>query len=229
MSGNRTIQLAEIPIGGRGGSIWNRLHEEREELCETLVRTTGPDSDVYRELLQTRLRKLDDALDRLMSGSYGLCYRCGQSIHELKLDTDPATSLCLDCSAIRPPSVSETNAPDILLKNLKPFDTIILRTDNSEYRILLLDPKTGRALVEGGSYLLEPSEGLVKGSALPGPAFNAGAISVGGRLEMWVNEKVFLTSAVKSVEVKHNTPAESAEGIFAVLHRCEQGTAETHA
>ena len=83
---------------------------------------------------------------------------------------------------------------------------------------MLLDPGTGRALVEGGSYLLEPSEGLVKGSALPGSVFNGGTIRVGGRLEMWVDEKVFLTSPVKSVEVKHNAAAESLESIFAALH-----------
>ena len=91
---------------------------------------------------------------------------------------------------------------EIFLERLNPFDTILLHTQNSTYRILLLDPGTGRALVEGGSYLLEPTEGFLKGSALPGSAFNEGAVSVGGRLEMWVNEKVFLTSPVKSLEVK---------------------------
>jgi len=222
MSDNRTIQLLEIPIGGKGGFIWNRLHSEREEICETLVGVPGPDSDVYRKLLQARLRKVDDALDRLMSGSYGHCSQCGRAINEIKLDTDPATSLCLDCSGSKPESVisdSETNSTtDLMLESLNPFDTILLRTHNSDYRILLLDPKTGRALIEGGSYLLEPSEGLVKGSAFPGSAFNGGAICVGGRLEMWVNEKVFLTSPVISVEVKHNAAAETLDGISAALH-----------
>ena len=102
MSNNRTIQLAEIPIGGKGGFIWNQLHGEREEICETLVKVSGPDSDVYSELLQARLQKIDDALDRLMSGSYGHCSQCDRAINEIKLDTDPATSLCLDCSGIKP-------------------------------------------------------------------------------------------------------------------------------
>jgi hypothetical protein len=212
----------EIPIGGNGGFIWNRLHGEREELCETLVGIPGPDSDVYRELLHGRLRKIDDALDRLMSGSYGVCSQCGRAINKIKLDTDPATALCLDCSGIKAPAVdanrgSNSSTP-LILERLNAFDTILLRTLNSDYRILLLDPKTGRALVEGGSYLLEPSEGLVKGSAFPGAAFNAGAICIGGRLEMWVNEQIFLTSPVKSVDVKHNAPAESPESISTALH-----------
>lgn len=101
MSDNRTIQLAEIPIGGKGGFIWNRLHGEREEICETLVGICGPNFNVTCELLQARLRKIDDALDRLMSGSYGMCSQCSQPINEMKLSIDPATSLCLDCSAIK--------------------------------------------------------------------------------------------------------------------------------
>jgi hypothetical protein len=117
MNDNRTIQLAEIPIGGKGGFIWNRLHGEREDICETLVGISGPEFNVTRELLQARLRKIDDALDRLMSGSYGICSQCGQSINEIKLDTDPATSRCLDCSAIKPKSASETS---VILGEFKP-------------------------------------------------------------------------------------------------------------
>lgn len=222
MSDNRMIQLAEIPIGGKGGFNWNRLHGEREEICETLVGISGPNFDVTRELLQARLRKVDDALDRLMSGSYGICSQCGRPINAIKLNTDPVTSLCLDCSESKlGPTISSSEASstaDVAWESLNPFDTILLQTHNHDYRILLLDPKTGRALVEGGSHLLEPTEALIKGSALPGSAVNDGAICVGARLEMWVNEKVFLTSPIKSVEVKHNAAAESVESISAALH-----------
>lgn len=222
MTDNRTIQMLAIPIGGMDGFIWNRLHGEREEICETLAGISGSNSLVDRELLQARLRKIDDALDRLMSGSYGICAQCGRPINEARLDADAATSLCLGCSGGKPASAgaaSETSSTtDVVFQHLNPFDTIVLRTENSEYRILLLDPKTGRALVEGGSYLLEPSEGLVKGSALSGAAFNGGAICVGGRLEMWVDDKVYLTSPVKTVEVKHNAVVESVETISEALH-----------
>jgi RNA polymerase-binding transcription factor DksA len=227
MTDNRTIPLAEIPIGGKGGAVWNRLHGEREDICEALLQHSEPTSQAHyrQELLQTRLRSIDDALDRLISGSYGICSNCGCSIQDATLDVDPAWALCLDCgnreSNASRVSKNESelgdSAPrgDVLVENVNLFDTILVRTHNSVYRILLLDPKTGRALVEGGSYLLEPSEGLVKGSALPESAFKAGAICVGGRLEMWVNERVFLTSPIESVEVKHNAAAESLEIISA--------------
>ena len=66
MNENRTIHLVDVPIGGEAGSIWNRLHGEREEICDALLndRLVGNER---RERLQSRLRKIDDALDRLMS------------------------------------------------------------------------------------------------------------------------------------------------------------------
>jgi hypothetical protein len=216
MNENRTIKLVEIPIGGKGGFIWNRLHGEREDICEALLK--GNDDD-RKQSLQARLRKVDDALDRLMSGSYGNCSKCAEPIDEAKLDIDPTLGLCLDCWTSEHGSVSSNiDSSDVILETLNPFDTILLRTLNSEYRILLLDPKTGRALVEGGDYLVEPSEALVKGSAVPGYAIKAGAISTGSRLEMWINGQALLTSPINSVHVKHNADAESINTISAALH-----------
>src|SRR6185503_20945113 len=97
MNNTRMIHLVDIPIGGKGGFIWNRLHGEREDICETLVGISGPTSTIDRELLQARLRKLDDALDRLMSGSYGNCCQCGRWIEDTKLDFDPAIAFCFEC------------------------------------------------------------------------------------------------------------------------------------
>ena len=64
MNESRTIHLAEVPIGGKDGFIWNRLHGEREDICEALSKE---EADERKKLLQARLRKVDDDLDRLMS------------------------------------------------------------------------------------------------------------------------------------------------------------------
>ena len=223
MNENRTIHLVEIPIGGKSGFIWNRLHGEREDICEALLKDSGPYFVERQQVLQARLRKVDDALDRLMAGSYGNCSKCGSAIDDTRLDIDPALALCLDCWS-REPTVSSEPEHDVseinelLLESLNPFDTVFVRTHNSDYRILLLDPRTGRALVEGGDYLLEPNDALVKGSAATGDALKPGAICVGCRLEMWLNERVFITSPVKSVQVKSNSAAESVQDISAALH-----------
>ena len=61
-----TSRLAEVPLGGHDGFAWNRLHGEREDICEALLKD-GPKERT--ESLQARLRRVDDALDRLMSSS----------------------------------------------------------------------------------------------------------------------------------------------------------------
>ena len=69
MTESHTILLAEIPIGGLSGDVWNHLHGEREDVCEALLRCSEPTSDAHRrqQLLQARLHTIDDALDSLMS------------------------------------------------------------------------------------------------------------------------------------------------------------------
>jgi len=225
MNENHTIHLAYIPIGGKDGFIWNRLHGEREDICEDLLEHSGESFQERQEALQARLRKVDDALDRLMSGSYGRCSKCGNAIDETRLDIDPALGLCLNCwSHEAGPAVSNepghelSDTTELRFEDLDPYDTILLHTHNSDYRILLLDPTTGRALVEGGNYLLEPNEALLKGSAVAGDALKPGAICVGHRLEMWVGERVFLTSPIKTVHLKHKNAAESVQDISAALH-----------
>ena len=67
MNENHTINLVEIPIGGKSGFIWNRLHGEREDICEALLNDSAPYFEERQHVLQARLRQIDDSLDRLMS------------------------------------------------------------------------------------------------------------------------------------------------------------------
>lgn len=217
-----SIRLAEIPIDGNGGLVWNRLHSEREDVCEALIKETVAGSeaatlmqemskedsiraaDWHRELLQARLRKIDDALDRLMSGSYGDCSKCGKWIEDTKLEFDPAIAFCISCWEREQRQNEQTSLPGVALETLAPFDTIWARTHNSDYRIFLLEPRTGRALLEGGQFA-EPVEAVVKGSTLGGSTFKVGWIGVGLRIEFWANGGIVSTSAVQSVRVEHCT------------------------
>ena len=89
-----------------GGAVWDRLRGERDEVCEALLKESQimnrpglapADKNWHHELLQHRLTKIDDALDRLMSGTYGDCCRCGRWIEDTKLEFDPAIAYCIDC------------------------------------------------------------------------------------------------------------------------------------
>ena len=99
MREERTIYLAEIPFGGKDGVVWNRLHGEREEICEALLKV---ETESRRTIMQARLRRVDDALDRVMSGSYGHCSKCGNAIDDAKLEIDPAVEFCHHCQNRQP-------------------------------------------------------------------------------------------------------------------------------
>ena len=45
------------------------------------------------------LRLIDDALDRLKRGEYGICSNCGESITDARLKAVPYTELCLQCKS----------------------------------------------------------------------------------------------------------------------------------
>ena len=114
MSANPNIRVIDNPVQQNGGVVWNRLHSEREDICEALQKPfSGGETGSVTEraskedamgaaswhlgLLQARLHKVDDALDRLLSGSYGNCSKCGKWIEDTKLEFDPAIAFCLGC------------------------------------------------------------------------------------------------------------------------------------
>lgn len=115
MSANLSTRVVNNSVERHGGAVWHRLHSERANICEALVKEFRPSLEDqpgalgwskedarraeswHRELLQSRLRKIDDALDRLMAGSYGNCSRCGRWIEDPKLDFDPAVAFCVFC------------------------------------------------------------------------------------------------------------------------------------
>mgnify|MGYP001325748890 CR=1 FL=1 len=99
------------------GAVWGRLHSEREQVCAALLGGGRPVNDTIRglqeiepseenareldwkrrELLQARLRQIDEALDSLFSGTWGRCSDCGRTIGYKRLAADAAVSCCLAC------------------------------------------------------------------------------------------------------------------------------------
>jgi len=104
MSTNLQTESFSVVTQSDGG-IWYQLREERETICETLLREPAasiqrgsfPVNQVDNEQLQARLRLLDEALDRLMAGTYGDCVVCGKWIEDNKLHADPALRFCCGC------------------------------------------------------------------------------------------------------------------------------------
>jgi RNA polymerase-binding protein DksA len=45
------------------------------------------------------LRSLDEALERIKRGEYGLCFDCGELITNKRLDVVPSARLCITCKS----------------------------------------------------------------------------------------------------------------------------------
>ncbi len=80
----------------------------RDETAELSVADNHP-ADVATEVFERskdiglrenaliQVDKINEALAKLDSGSYGICEQCGQSIPEARLEALPQTTLCLNC------------------------------------------------------------------------------------------------------------------------------------
>lgn len=47
------------------------------------------------------LSKIEEALQRIDDGEYGMCEDCGEPIGEKRLEARPVTTLCIDCKTIQ--------------------------------------------------------------------------------------------------------------------------------
>jgi DnaK suppressor protein len=98
--------------------IRKKLLLQKEELLSGAgqTRNTMPDETVFPELgdqasaeidrnfvlrLRDRerklLKKIEDAIEKIDTGTYGICESCGQPIGLSRLEARPVTTMCIDC------------------------------------------------------------------------------------------------------------------------------------
>ena len=97
-----------------------RLERERDELSARLGRITDnvrrsldadseerarelADSEVVDALgneAREEIQKIGSALDRMASGEYGICVRCGTTIAVERLAAHPYAEECIDCAEL---------------------------------------------------------------------------------------------------------------------------------
>ena len=104
--------------GGKYGAIRRELEKQRQaildEAGEGLTKRERPEAfpDVsdqasaevdqnfsmrIKEREQKLLKKIDEALGRLASHTYGICESCGNEIPYKRLKARPVTTLCIEC------------------------------------------------------------------------------------------------------------------------------------
>jgi len=50
-----------------------------------------------REREQKLLKKIDEAIDRIANGTFGICENCGEEISYKRLKARPVTTYCIEC------------------------------------------------------------------------------------------------------------------------------------
>jgi RNA polymerase-binding transcription factor DksA len=80
----------EAELDSHQSSDWEELATEREgdEVLEGMG-LTG----------QLEIRRIEAALERIASGEYGICAKCGAEIGDARLDVLPYTPFCRNCAA----------------------------------------------------------------------------------------------------------------------------------
>lgn len=78
------------------------LEEDRfGDVLDEADRATDLISGVMESLVTTNhqdtLKKIDEALEKLDRGAYGLCERCSERIEEKRLNFMPFATLCIGC------------------------------------------------------------------------------------------------------------------------------------
>lgn len=90
-------QLAEYDVSGTGG-----LQVGVDEGFADSAQATAERSEILSlvEQLLTTHKEVVAALDRMDSGSYGTCERCGQTIVLERLQAVPTARLCMSCKQL---------------------------------------------------------------------------------------------------------------------------------
>ena len=60
--------------------------------------TTLEERRAIEHNLELRLKEIDETLERLSQGVYGVCVRCKQTIAERRLEAVAIAKLCFDCA-----------------------------------------------------------------------------------------------------------------------------------
>lgn len=92
----RTTLLSEA-----GVIIGTGLNSNQENLSDVGDQATAVADQNFllrlKEREQKLLKKIDEAIERISNGTFGICESCGGEIGYKRLKARPVTTLCIDC------------------------------------------------------------------------------------------------------------------------------------
>ncbi len=82
------------------------------------------------------------------------------------------------------------------------FTTLVVRTDNSVYRITILKPHAREVLVQGGKFFPERTRACLSGSNFGGSCLKIGWVGLGLHMEFHAGDQWIITSHVRAIAVE---------------------------
>ena len=90
-----------------------------------------------------------------------------------------------------------TDAPGIYLRDLDPLTTVLVRTRNSTYHLIISHGTS--VLVQGGRFFRDSTPARIDGSGFGGSLLKTGWIGVGFRMEIVADGERIVTTAVREI------------------------------
>ena len=95
-----------------------------------------------------------------------------------------------------------SQADGIALLDVDAFTTLVVRTDNSVYRITILTPHLREVLVQGGKFFPERTRACLSGSTFGGSCLKIGWVGLGLHMEFHAGGQWIITSHVRAITVE---------------------------
>jgi len=95
-------------------------------------------------------------------------------------------------------------ADGVSLRDLEPLTTLLVRTCNSHYRIVI--SQNTAVFVQGGQFFPEVTDARLEGSSFGGSFLKVGWIGVGLRMEIWAGGQRIVTSPVRAIATERHAP-----------------------
>ena len=99
----KILQSRLDDLVGEARSTMTNLSEGEETFADPTDRAAA-ESDLnfvlrIRDRERKLIQKIQEALDRIEDGSYGICETCGEEIGFKRLEARPVTTQCIDCKS----------------------------------------------------------------------------------------------------------------------------------
>ena len=92
-----------------------------------------------------------------------------------------------------------SRAEGLGLTAVEAFTTLVVQTENSVYRITVLQPYRREVLVQGGVFFAVRTRACLNGSSFGGSCLKLGWVGVGLHMEFHAEDQWIITSHVRSI------------------------------